>query len=74
MLIISSPLKADQVKKVLDGYENDGVTIRFLRQDGMRLCFEMSGCRGYDATDLAKSIIRSYEFGNALYFSAMWQD
>lgn len=74
MLIISSPLKADQVKEVLDGYDKDGVTIRFLRREGMRLYFEMTGCHGYDATDLAKKIVRSHEFGNALYFSAMWQD
>jgi hypothetical protein len=74
MLIINSPLKADQVKEVLDGYEKDGVTIRFLRREGMRLCFEMTGRQGYDATDLAKAIIRSQTFGNALYFSAMWQD
>ncbi|SBV92520.1 conserved hypothetical protein [uncultured Eubacteriales bacterium] len=74
MLIISTPLKADQVKEVLDGYQKDGVTIRFLQKDGMRLRFEVTGVKGYDATDLAKSIIRSHEFGNALYFSAMWQD
>ncbi len=74
MLIISSPLKADRVKEVLDGYEKDGVAIRFLRKEGMRLCFEMTGRQGYEATDLAKAIIRSHAFGNALYFSAMWQD
>ena len=53
--------------------EEDGVTIRFVRKMGIQLQFDVIGAEGYAAVDLAKAIIRSHPFGNALYFSASWQ-
>ncbi len=73
MLIVSTPLKQEEVRAALDGYNQDGVTIRFVRKMGIQLQFDVIGAEGYAAVDLAKAIIRSHPFGNALYFSASWQ-
>lgn len=74
MLIVKAPLLTDKVCEVLDGYVQDGVTIRLLNRKGMELEFEMTGKSGFDAVGLAKEIVRSHDFGNALYFSAIWRD
>lgn len=74
MLVVKAPLLTDKVCGVLDGYDKDGVTIKLLDRKGMELQFEMTGKSGFDAVGLAKEIVRSHDFGNALYFSAMWRD
>ncbi|MCI6255874.1 MAG: hypothetical protein MR648_04670 [Clostridiales bacterium] len=74
MLIVKAPLLTDKVCAALDGYDKDGVTIKLVSRKGMELDFEMTGKSGFDAASLAKSIVRSHDFGNALYFSAMWKD
>ena len=92
MLIVNAPLMTDRVRAVLDGYDKDGVTIRFVSREGMKLSFEMTGLAGYDAVDFVKKaqkkgelteddqkkaefvkkLIRSHDFGNALYFQVAW--
>lgn len=72
MLIVNAPLMTDRVRAVLDGYDKDGVTIRFVSREGMKLAFEMTGLVGYDAVDFVKKLIRSHDFGNALYFQVAW--
>ena len=74
MLIVKAPLLTDKVCAALDGYDKDGVTIKLVSRKGMELDFEMTGKSGFDAASLAKSIVRSHDFVNALYFSAMWKD
>ena len=70
MLVVNAPLLTDKVKNVLDGYDKDGITIKFRAQKGMRLEFDITGIDGYDAVSLAKHIVRKNDWGNALYFSA----
>ncbi len=72
MLIVNAPLMTDRVRSALDGYDKDGVTIRFVSREGMKLAFEMTGLAGYDAVDFVKKLIRSHDFGNALYFQVAW--
>ncbi len=74
MLTVSAPLMTDKVKDMLDGYDNDGITIRFVERSGMNLKFDVTGISGYAAVDLAKAIVRSSEYGNALYFGVSWKD
>ena len=69
MLVVNAPLLTDKVKDTLDGYDKDGISIRFVRRAGMRMEFEIDGVDGYDAVSFVKKVIRSYDWGNALYFS-----
>lgn len=69
MLVVKSPMLTEKVKEVLDGYEDQGVKISFLKQDGMSLYFSIEGIDGYDAISLTKKIIRSNDWGNSIYFS-----
>ena len=69
MLVVNAPLLTDKVKSVLDGYDKNGVALGFRRQTGMRLEFDINGADGYDAVSIVKHIVRSYDWGNALYFS-----
>lgn len=69
MLVVRAPLLTHKVREVLDGYDKDGIVIRFRRQEGMRLEFDITGVGGYNAVSLAKRIVRSYDWGNTLYFS-----
>ena len=69
MLIVNAPLLTDKVKDTLDGYDKEGISIRFVRRAGMRMEFEIDGIDGYDAVSFVKKVIRSYDWGNALYFS-----
>ena len=73
MLIVNAPLLTDKVKETLDGYDKDGITIRFVSRAGMRMEFEIEGIDGYDAVSYVKKVIRSYDWGNALYFSVAMQ-
>jgi len=69
MLVVNAPLLTDKVKDTLDGYDKEGISIRFVRRAGMRMEFEIDGVDGYDAVSFVKKVIRSYDWGNALYFS-----
>lgn len=67
-VIVNTPLAGDKVAALLDGHVAEGVTYRFVSKNGMRLEFEVDGAAGQDAVDLTKKLIRSTDFGNALFF------
>jgi hypothetical protein len=68
-LFVSTALKAGDIKNLLEGYGEGGVSYRFVKKTGMKMEFEVSGVEGQKAVDLAKKIIRSTEYGKVLFFS-----
>jgi hypothetical protein len=68
-LFVSTALKAEDIKGLLAAYTEGGVSYNFVNKKGLKMEFEVSGIEGQDAVDLTKKIIRSTDYGNALFFS-----
>ncbi|MFH5837142.1 hypothetical protein ACHAL6_13860 [Proteiniclasticum sp. C24MP] len=67
MIIINMPLKRDFVKELLDGKNIEGIDYRFLKQENMKLYFEVSE-ESERAASVAKAAIKKSELGPALFF------
>ncbi|MDR1143569.1 MAG: hypothetical protein LBK77_05020 [Spirochaetaceae bacterium] len=68
-LFVSTALKAADIKTLLENYKEDGVAYGFIKKNGLKMEFEVSGIDGQAAVDLTKKIIRSTEYGKVLFFS-----
>lgn len=70
-IIVNSPLMGDKITEALTSYNQDNVKYGFIAKSGIKLEFEISGVDEASAVELTKKIIRSYDFGNALYFQVL---
>jgi hypothetical protein len=68
-LFVSTALKAEDIRNLLEGYKEGGVSYSFIKKTGLKMEFEVSGVEGQNAVDLTKKIIRSTEYGRVLFFS-----
>jgi len=67
MIIINMPLKKEYIKELLDGKNIEGIEYRFIKQDKMKMYFEVSE-ESERAASVAKAIIKKSELGPALFF------
>lgn len=73
-LVVNSALAQDKLIEFLDGYDKDGITLKYLDKKGLKLFFEFTGLTpGYEAQSTMKSIIRSQEWAKTLYFSITFE-
>ena len=70
-IIVKAPLKTDDIQQLLDGYTSEGLTFRFESRKGFEMTYEVLGESTADAADMAKSLIRSTDYGKALYISVL---
>lgn len=70
-VIVRTPLKADQIQALLDGYQSDGVSLRFLSRSGISLTFQCEGIDSAGAIALVKALIRNTDYGKVLNFSVI---
>lgn len=70
-IIVNSPLMGDKIIEALTSYNQDNVKYDFIAKSGIKLEFEVSGAEEATAAELTKRIIRSHDFGNALYFQVL---
>jgi hypothetical protein len=68
-LFVSTALKAEDIKNLLEEYRENGVSYRFVKKSGLKMEFEVSGVEGQEAVDITKKIIRATEYGKVLFFS-----
>ncbi|MDD2971155.1 MAG: hypothetical protein PHE02_03350 [Lachnospiraceae bacterium] len=68
-ITIQTPLKNEEIKHILDGYEKDGITFTFAGKKGIGLEFDVQGDSTAKAAALAKQKIKETEWGKVLYFS-----
>lgn len=68
-IIIRSPLKADDIKNLLDGNEFSGIKYIFTEKKGMEMHFDVEG-EG-DCVNVAKDAIKATDYGKVLYFSVI---
>jgi hypothetical protein len=70
-IIVNSALMGNQIIDTLTSYKNDNVNYEFISKSGIKIEFEVTEMEKTAAIDLTKKIIRSQDFGNALYFQVM---
>lgn len=58
----------NQIIGALTSYKEDNVNYEFISKNGMKIEFEVTEMEKAAAVDLTKKIIRSQDFGSALYF------
>ena len=67
-LVISAPMCADRIIELFDGYSQDGIEIKYLSKNGMKLYFDINGIEGDEAVSMAKKMLRSTDWAKSLYF------
>lgn len=70
-ITVRTPMKADQIRVLLDNYQSDDVSFRFLDKTGINLEFEAEGPDSDTVIARVKSIIKGTDFGKVLYFSVI---
>ena len=68
-VIVKAPLKAEDIKQLLDGNEYEGYAFQFVQKSGMDMNFAVTGEGSKDVVDVVKAVIRATDYGSALYFS-----
>ena len=68
---VGTALNVDKIIEFLDGYNKDGITMKYIEKSGMYLIFEVEGISGQEGIDYIKHAIRSNDWAKALYFSVM---
>ena len=68
MIYVSSGLKRDFIKDLLEGQKGD-ITFKHVDTKGIKMGFDINGADQDQAVALAKSVIKGSEVGSALYFS-----
>jgi len=67
MIVINMPLKKQYVKELLDGKNIEGIEYLFIKQDKMKMYFEVSE-ESERAASVANTIIKKSEIEPALFF------
>lgn len=70
-IIVRAPLKAEDIKQLLDSNSYDGYAFNFVKKTGIDMEFEVTGESSKDPVDVVKSTIRGTDYGSALYFSVV---
>ena len=69
LLSVNTPMKGKDITELLEAYNENGVSFKFLKKTGLRHDFEVNGIDKDEAISLVKKIIRATPYGSALYFS-----
>lgn len=67
-IVVNSVLMGNQIIGALTSYKEDNVNYEFISKNGMKIEFEVTEMEKAAAIDLTKKIIRSQDFGSALFF------
>jgi len=68
-ITVRTPMKAIQIQELLDGYQANGISLRFLSKSGICMEFEAEGSDADTVVSLVKSLIKDTDFGKVLNFS-----
>lgn len=73
MILIQMPLKREEVITLLNGAIYDGYTFHYLKQERMKLYFEVNGNQQH-ATEIADKVIKNSQWGSALYYHVSYEE
>jgi hypothetical protein len=70
MISIASAMQQDEIKELLEGYNEDGVSFTFKEKQGIKLIFTTTADDAEAAAQKAKQLIKAQPWGSVLYFQA----
>ena len=70
MITIASAMQQDEIKELLEGYNEEGMTFTFKEKQVIKLFFETSAEDPEDAAKKAKELIKAQHWGTVLYFQS----
>ncbi len=70
MITIASAMQQDEIKELLEGYNEEGMTFTFKEKQGIKLLFETSAEDPEVAAKKAKELIKAQPWGTVLYFQS----
>lgn len=70
MITIASAMQQDEIKELLEGYNEEGMTFTFKEKQGIKLIFETSAEDPEVAAKKAKELIKAQPWGTVLYFQS----
>ncbi len=68
---VNSVFEHPKFIEVLDGYTKDGVTIKYVTEDKMKMVFEVQGLEGQEAISFVKSYLKSFKWTLSIYFTVV---
>lgn len=68
MITISSALKKQEIIDLFNGNDFEGVLFTFIKTEGINMTFEVSTDNLEEAVRIAKTAIRTTDFGVGLFF------
>ena len=71
MIKISSAVRQDEIIKLLNSYEDGGISFTFTEKEGIALFFETNAEDLEVAARLAKDHIKAQPWGSILYFQSI---
>lgn len=69
MITITSAMKQEEIKKILENYDECDFTFTFKEKKGIKLAFDVTGDKE-EAAKKAKEIIKAQPWGSVLFFQA----
>lgn len=69
MITIASAMKQEEIKKILENYDEGDFTFTFKEKKGIKLAFDVTGDKE-EAAKKAKEIIKAQPWGSVLFFQA----
>lgn len=73
MVILQVPLKRDVIIELLNGKTFNDQTFRYVKQERMKIYFEVNGDQK-QAAQTAKQVIKGCELGSALYYNVTYEE
>ena len=70
MITIASAMQQDEIKELLEGYNEEGMTFTFKEKQGIKLIFTTTADDAEAAAKKAKELIKAQPWGSVLYFQA----
>ena len=69
MITIARAMKQEEIKKILENYDEGDFTFTFKEKKGIKLAFDVTGDKE-EAAKKAKEIIKAQPWGSVLFFQA----
>ena len=70
MITVNSAMQQENIKTLLEGIEEEGVTFSFKEKKGIQLIFKITGEKE-QAIRKAKDAIKGTDWGKVLYFNVV---
>jgi len=69
IITVNAAMKGSDITQLLEAYEENGLTFKFIKKTGLKHEFEHNGSDKDEAVSLVKKLIRSTDYGSGLFFS-----